>query len=470
MKRDDSFARDRIRWLARTRDGLRSRLVDAISTKAVDGYRFLFFATASILLACIARYLGNASIPLVSIELVLLAPFLHRRVVVGLMLVSLLTASARVVQGLFGFDQLFISIPLLAHNITAFPLRYVIQLAVLLLAYLAGIALVLRLLPLRLWRLRPWMLAVGAVVLLGGKMAEDSVKQNLVGTQFGYLSGQFKFAGMFGKGYTVPGGVPVDHPVINAATGAIASHQNLWLIVVESMGRPADPSIRHSLLAPLLDNADLLRRYDISDGNMASVGSTIHGELRALCNGRLTNGLFDNKHPDCLPARMAAVGYATQAVHANVAGVYGRNVWYRNIGFQQFSASDTEPALAGAGSERWGTRLDGDTIAWLRRTGFPPGELRFEYLMTISTHLPADLLPQAAVTPGCLASATVHACEHLANLHLVLSQIAQAAVTLDNTIVVLVGDHPPPFVSPGSRAAFSATEVPWVRLTPKRTP
>lgn len=436
----------------------------------VDGPRLAFFAIASLALALGARYLGNTSIPLLPIELILLAPFLRTRIGLALMLVSVITASARVVQGLFGFDQLFISIPLLVHNLFAFPSRYTLQLAAMLIAYLGGIALVLRLLPARTRRVGPWMAVAAMALLVGAKSAEDSIKQNLVGTQFGYLSGQFRFAGMFEKGYAVPGGPVVGHPAVDASAAAVSGRLNLWLVVVESLGLPADPALRQALLAPMLDNPALRQRYDIQGGQLPSVGSTIHGELRALCNGHLNHGLFAAGDTDCLPARMAAAGYRTRAVHANASGVYGRNVWYRNIGFQQISASDTEPALAGERSGRWGTRVDGDTIEWTRLHAFGDPGPHFTYLLTVSTHLPAEVLPGATPLPDCLAKATAHACEHLANLRLVLSQLADAAARQEHTVLVLIGDHPPPFVSPGSRSAFSATDVPWVRLTPKQSP
>lgn len=436
----------------------------------MDASRVLFFGATGLLLALAGRYLGNSSIPLLHLDLLLLAPFLRRRFGLALMLLSLLTEAARVVQGLFGFDQLFVSVPLLIHNLTAFPVTYVLQLAVLLAAFVGSLALVLRLLPPLTWSIRPWPALAALAVIVGAKAAEDHTKQNLVGTSFGYLAGQMTFSNMFNKGYTVPGGAVVDHPALAAAEEALSARQNLWLIVVESLGLPNDPALRRALLAPLLDAADLHANYDIQHGKLSSVGSTIHGEIRALCGGTLAHGLFDDGNHDCLPLRMASAGYSTQAIHANAASVYGRNIWYRKIGFQQYSAGDTEPALTGNVGKRWGTLLDGETITWASSTAFAPGHPHFNYLLTVSTHLPAEPLPGATPVDGCIEKATAHACLHLANLRLVISQLAQAARDQTDTVIVMIGDHPPPFVSPGSRAAFSSTDVPWIKLRPSQSP
>lgn len=446
-----------------------SRSRDACVT--VDTWRVLFFGITGALLALAGRQLGNSSIPLLHLELLILAPFLRQRFGLALMLVSLATDAARVAQGLFGFDQLFVSVPLLLHNLKAFPFSYALRLAMLLAAALGVVAVLLKLLPKRPWRAGLLPLAAAVTLTISARAAEDSIKQNLVGTSFGYLAGQASFSGMFNKGYTVPGGPVINHPAVVAAREAIDAQQNLWLIVVESMGMPKDPVLQRLLLGPLLADADLHARYDIVSGQLSSVGSTIHGELRALCGGQLTQGLFDDlNNDDCLPARLAAVGYATQAVHANIASMYGRDVWYRKIGFKKYSASDTEPGLIGPTRTgmRWGTLLDGDAIAWVDATAFPPGLRKFTYLLTVSTHLPAEALPGAAADADCLAKATEHACLHLGNLRLVMTQLAEAARARDDTVIVLIGDHPPPFVSPGSRSAFSPSDVPWIKLRPRQ--
>lgn len=441
----------------------------ALARLRIDWPRFVFFATASAALALAGNYLGNRSIPLISLELLLLAPFLRCQLGLALMLLSLLTGTARVVQSLFGFDQLFVSIPLLLHNLQAFPISYALGLALLLAAFLGSLALVLRLLPKREWRVSLSLVAITITMVAVAKTAEDNVKQNLVGTSFGYLAGQVTFSRMFDKGYTVPGGAVGDHPAAIAARGAIAARQNLWLIIVESMGLPTDPAMRSALFEPMLGAPDLTARYQIEQGRLASVGSTIHGEIRALCGGQLAHGLFDNDNQECLPYRMASAGYSTHAIHANAASMYGRDIWYRRVGFQRYSSADTEPGLIGGPSERWGTQLDGDTIAWANSAAFSPGQPHFTYLLTVSTHLPAERLPGATEIAGCLAKATEHACLHLSNLRLVISQLAQAAQVRDNTVIVLIGDHPPPFVSPGSRSAFSPTDVPWITLRPRQS-
>jgi hypothetical protein len=427
----------------------------------------LLFSTTIIGLALAGRYLGNRSLPLLHIELIVLAPFLRSRVGLWLMLVSLFTESARVVQSLFGFDQLFVSLALLLHNLCAFPVSYSLRLVLLLVAALAGLVIVLHVLPSRRARVGPSIAAAALALLGGGKAAEDSIKQNLVGTAYGYLAGQASFSTMFKKGYTVPGGAIADHPAEQAAKQALAGRQDLWLVVVESMGLPSDITLKQELLEPFVGRTDLSVKYEIESGQLASVGSTIHGELRALCGGQLSRGLFDNGSHDCLPQRLAAAGYSTHAVHANAAFMYGRDIWYPKIGFQTYSAGGIESALSGDAGKRWGTLLDGDTIAWMSGITRIHDQPSFTYLLTVSTHLPAEPLPGSKPLANCLAKATEHACLHLANLRLVMNQLAAAARERNDTMILIIGDHPPPFVSPGSRSAFSATDVPWIKLRPR---
>jgi membrane-anchored protein YejM (alkaline phosphatase superfamily) len=320
-------------------------------------------------------------------------------------------------------------------------------------------------LPVRTWSVPALVIIPVAAGVAAGKIAEDFAKQNIVGSSYGFFIGQLRFADMFNRAYRTPGARPTEYPGPIGAKLALASRLNYWLIVVESMGKPNADSLSAEMLSSFASDR-LKRKYDISTGAVPSLGSTIHGEIRELCDGVLSDGLFGSANSHCVPSMLARNGYFTRAVHANGSTVYGRDVWYPKIGFAKISASDTEEALRGERSRRWGTKLDGDTIAWTASHAFEHRP-SFTYLLTVSTHLPASSLPGTSPSEACLAKSTPHACTHLANLRQVLGQIASAAQDLDDTIVVVVGDHPPPFVSSSSREAFSRTDVPWVMLMPR---
>lgn len=398
-------------------------------------------------------------------EVLLLLPFLRTAVGGSLALFSILVASARVVQGMFGFDHIFVATNLLLRNLSGFPLVYSGLLALTLL-------LVVLVLGLSYWKLpvREFSLSLPVVVFLilsmvGLKLTEDVTRKNLVGTSFGYFGGQMVFANMFSDAYRTPGEHPSEFPGSTGARLALAGKSNYWLVVVESMGQPIDADLSAQLFEAFRSPA-VLNAYRVSTGTVSSRGSTIHGELRELCNGTLVDGLFGSRNDHCLPRLLAGQGYGTHAVHANTSTVYGRDVWYPKIGFEHVHASDTEVSLRGErSSSRWGSLQDAQTISWATQSLFGSYP-SFVYLLTVSTHLPAQLLPEAKLDPVCMNKTTPQVCTHVANLASVMQNIALESVKLPNTVVVVVGDHAPPFVSVGSRAAFESIDVPYVVLTP----
>lgn len=432
---------------------------------AFDGPRLAFLVGSLGTLTLVARALGIDGVPAVHLETVVVAPFLLTRVGATLAVFSLLVATARIAQGLFGFDQVFVAANLLLRNFSDFPVLYSVAIAGAFIGYLALIVFAMRHLPVRMFSVSPWVAAALVAGLGAAKIAEDFARQNLVGSSYGYFVGQLRFADMFNAAYRTPGARPLEYPGPAGAQTAIAHRSSYLLVVVESLGQPLDDELAKELMLPFRSEA-LRRKYEVSLGSVPSPGSTIHGEIRQLCDGDLKDGLFGVANSHCVPARLAREGYRTRAVHANGSTVYGRNVWYPKIGFGTIAASDTEAFLRGERSRRWGTVLDGDTISWAARTLHEEPGPAFTYLLTVSTHLPASLLPGAQPSASCPSRASEHACVHLANLQVVLRSIADSALGLDNTVIVVAGDHPPPFVSSNSRRAFSRTDVPWLMLVP----
>jgi phosphoglycerol transferase MdoB-like AlkP superfamily enzyme len=146
--------------------------------------------------------------------------------------------------------------------------------------------------------------------------------------------------------------------------------------------------------------------------------------------------------------------------------MYGRDSWYPHVGFQTYINSES-PRLPSKSLEYWwGSLLDPDALDWIRENYFQKNK-DFVYWMTISTHVPPKLLPGAGINPLCDERGEVQACIHLANLRYVMDAVSKTAVELNQTTIVIVGDHPPPFASLSNRHMFKQDLVPYLMLVPK---
>jgi len=163
---------------------------------------------------------------------------------------------------------------------------------------------------------------------------------------------------------------------------------------------------------------------------------------------------------------LKANGYKTIAVHANKASVYGRDEWYGGIGFDEYISADTPYFPRNPDPARWGVLDDLSTLLFVRDQ-IKPGPGKLVYLLTVTTHMPAIAMAGATISSDCSSKMDEQVCTHTANLKLVLAAIADLASTLRNTVVVVVGDHPPPFSNFMKSGAFDKTNVPYFILVPK---
>ncbi len=428
-------------------------------------YRFFLYSGLLAAASVWAKYLSILGVPFFYIDLILLSPFLRYKWANVLMVASILTSIIRIAQGFYGFDQLFISAYLLLVNVSGFPLWITLVSLFAVAAVLLVLVSAIRFLPRFFVRVPLLIYFLILLACVGIRLQEDNSKSNLIGTSFGYLFGQLYFSEMFYGRYEIPKLSKDPYPGQRGATYAVQNGTNLVLIVVESMGIPRLGLQRDKLFAGF-GTSEILKKYKVEQGVVLASGSTIHGEIRELCGGRLSRGLFGGSGEGCIPGMMAREGYYTTAIHPNDAKMYGRNEWYPKIGFKNYINSSTGELPNDHVGDRWGTALDTSLIKWLGSRQVPQRK-SFEYILTVSSHLPAVLLPGANIWGSCSRSLTAHACTHLANLKLVLDEIISYAVRRENTTFVIVGDHPPPFVSPASRAGFQDFEVPYFILQPR---
>jgi hypothetical protein len=253
---------------------------------------------------------------------------------------------------------------------------------------------------------------------------------------------------------------------------ALAAKGNVVLVMVEALGHFDDPARQNILLSPFADPA-LNRRYQVTNGSTTYYGSTTAGEMRELCDSREPyQALIEGATIACLPARMAARGYKTIGMHNFTGAFFDRTAWYPKLGLDTLLFA---PDFAQLTRRRCGGPFRGpcdvDVVPVIRDRLSDAGKPTFLYWMTLSTHVPIaphEGTPRLGCDNGGGRIGHVEVC-HMTEMWIDLfDRIAKLALERPGTEIMLVGDHAPPLWSKAGRRLFTAGQVTWVRLTPRR--
>lgn len=252
------------------------------------------------------------------------------------------------------------------------------------------------------------------------------------------------------------------------AWAAAHPDRSILFVIVESLGVPKDPALHEWVQAQWLDQG-MRQRFEVRSAELPFKGSTTSGELRSLCTLAGSYRGMDAAHgADCLPARLAANGWTTVGMHGFSGQMFNRIHWWPAMGLQA-SVFGEAPEFQG---RRCGAAFRGGCDSALIAMGakaLAPGK-RFVYLLTLNTHLPVERPADGTPAPPACANprADRDVCDHLAATAEVLRQLRSG---IDTTrvapLVVVVGDHAPPFADKLSRQAFLADKVPAVVLVPR---
>jgi hypothetical protein len=281
-----------------------------------------------------------------------------------------------------------------------------------------------------------------------------------------------------GKGVPIPSATAlvVDSAEFNTVKSE-AETPNLVLIVVESWGLSTDPSINKGLTEPYA-RQDLLDRYEVYRGNVPFHGSTIDAEAREMCgSGMGFHILIASRQElrDCLPDRLAELGYHSVAFHGMRGRVFNRSVWWDRMGLQEsfFKEQLQRDGLPDCVGAYVGTCDAAIAESIERRLELPSRSPTFLYWVTLHSHLPVPIpSPFRDVFPcsqGPFNSPQSPICSWyglVANVNHSVAHLAMAKLSRP-TIFVIVGDHAPPFGDPVLRSQFSWTVVPYVLLVPR---
>ncbi len=252
--------------------------------------------------------------------------------------------------------------------------------------------------------------------------------------------------------------------------------RHLLLVMVESLGVPAsDPDMKARMFAAFKNSA-VAERYDLTTGSNLFYVSTTSGEVRELCgNWDDYYRYMDGPDGDCMPARLAAKGYATQAVHSFKGFFFERESWYPHIGFQksEFFEQLKEQGLSDCGGVFSGV-CDREVPAILADRLKKAKQPTFLYWLTVNTHLPiAEGLNLQTENCAAYAPELQRKWPMICRQFKIFDDIDRAlakeitAPDFPPTDILIVGDHIPPFFDRSTRLQFDPAHVPYLYLKAK---
>jgi hypothetical protein len=280
-------------------------------------------------------------------------------------------------------------------------------------------------------------------------------------------SAHYAFGSLYGTGRPVESAADASGFRAAALTGG----RNAVLVIVEALGHFEDPALQALLLSPFRDPA-LAARYAVTTGETTYYGSTTAGEMRELCDTRVS---YDELTPvtasGCLPVRLAARGYDTVGVHNFTRSFFGRDAWWPQIGLRStVFGEDLTPRTGRRCGGPFKAVCDTDVVPLLHDRLQAATKPTFLYWLTLSTHVPIALR-EGTARFGCQDSGGrfghVEVCNMAELWADVFASLTAMTADLPGTDILIVGDHAPPLWSKTGRGLFAPGKVTWIRLTPK---
>ena len=257
-------------------------------------------------------------------------------------------------------------------------------------------------------------------------------------------------------------------------TDAMRRNGSLLVVMVENLGVFADPAHNARLLEGLRSD-EIKARYRVREGLTPQAGATTGATSRELCGRWATYGEYlAEAEADCLPARLAARGYETHAVHAYTGHMFARFDWYPKIGFEHLMFEEQMRAQGEEGhcGTVFRSACDDAAADIVRGLLTAPGDQpRFVYWLTVDSHMP--IKPEDGKNRWDCPSGQPFGNETVCLIAQIWANVfeATALVATDpdlppETSVLVVGDHPPGFVSRKVQRYFVPGVVPWIALEP----
>lgn len=255
-----------------------------------------------------------------------------------------------------------------------------------------------------------------------------------------------------------PNSAALHHEVLNWAQNN--PQGRIFVVVVESLGLVKNKRLQAWLENRLVGGI----QQAVHSTSVSFFGSTTYGELRTLC---LLKGNYEALTAEggagCLPAMLTSKGWRTSAYHGFSGKMFGRIRWWPKVGFQDIHFSEdmlsSAPPLCGAAFRGI---CDSSVLA---KGASALGPSTLSYVLTLNTHLPlagSDIEPELQAL--CLAgNVPEQPCTLIGALGKVLQEVRHQMDKHPEALLMVVGDHAPPFRDLASRRLFSEDHVPaWI--------
>jgi hypothetical protein len=244
------------------------------------------------------------------------------------------------------------------------------------------------------------------------------------------------------------------------------SNARLLIVTVESLGisvKKTNQEVLEKSIKEYFKDYNLVMQY-----REKTKGSTLNGELRLLCGIKDYGNLYGNikythEFEECIPNYARKIGLTSLAAHANTSSFYNRKEVYPAIGFQEFISSEVIKEKQDkfiSCSDLFSVACDGHLTKLALDHRFVSSDAlpNIIYVLTIDSHLPLRTLKNISTNEDIDLTVYIYYEAIKKSLSQIAESIKKSKYNPD--YLVIVGDHPPPFVEMKFRSQFEINTVP----------
>ena len=253
---------------------------------------------------------------------------------------------------------------------------------------------------------------------------------------------------------------------------ATHSRQSALVILVESMGQPMSQQLQ-DWLVKCLSTDRINDRWSVEVGTERFVGATTSGELRVLCGlmGHYSK-LTEASRASCLPLQWRQAGSEAIGLHGFHMRMFDRRKWWPEIGLRVWDQQPFDNSgLQMNCNEAFPGICDAQVLKEAVHAADRPDS--FVYALTLDTHLPLSESREniePMLKRACSDSdVSMTSCELAFRLGQMLASLEESLAGMSNPpLVLIVGDHAPPFAEASNQKAFEANSVALIVLRPRQ--
>jgi hypothetical protein len=248
--------------------------------------------------------------------------------------------------------------------------------------------------------------------------------------------------------------------------------KNILLIILESFPYYNDNKNNHILYN--LISTNLKNKYYITYDSIPFYGTTVTAEINELTN---TNNGFFNYMDSCYPLALGNIkknqGYQTFAAHSFTISMFGRKKMWHNLGFNYIYGKDEIPHLPNdINSENPFLGLNDEvTFDFLISKSKDLPQKTFTYLLTVNTHFPFKLNDKEKLNKYKSILKNLDKSKNLQmsfiRFHEQLDHITKRIEIEKIDLVIIRGDHKPPFLNEEEAKMINFRQVPEIIIRRK---